>query len=115
MHSNVKQARAKIEALRLALTSPSPEEMAAALPGLEEAACCLATVEQELREGAPAPFEIRRELHFLKNDLRIIARLIEHGMAFCRGWAKLLGAGQSYTHAGEAAPGAVEGTLSLRG
>jgi hypothetical protein len=115
MRLNVKQAREKVEALRLALVSPSPEEMAAALPGLEEAALCLATVERELREGAPASFEVHRELKLLKNDLRISARLIEQGIAFCRGWAKLLGAGQLYTYAGQAAPSPTEGTFSVQG
>lgn len=99
-----KQAREKIAALRLALLSPSPEEISAALPGLEEAVRCLQTVERELREGACAPYEVRRELKLLKNDLRISRRLIEHGAAFCRGWAKMLGAGPSYTPAGQPAP-----------
>ena len=115
MHSRIKQARARIEALRIALVSPSADQIGAALPGLEEAALCLGTVEQELRDGARAPYEVRRELKMLKNDLRISARLIEHGIAFCQGWAKMLGAGPAYTQTGQTARVPCEGTLSLRG
>lgn len=101
--------------LRLALLSPAPEDIGAALPGLEEAVRCLATVEQDVREGACAPYEVRRELNLLKNELRISARLIEHGVAFCQGWAKMLGAGPAYTQTGHQAPSQSARTLSLRG
>ena len=113
----IKQARDRIEALRLALVGSSPEEIGAALPGLEEAVCCLETVEHELREGACAPYEVRRELKLFENDLRINARLIEHGVEFCLGWAKMLGAGPAYTQAGHSAPSEqlAGATLSLRG
>ena len=113
--SKIKQARDKVEALRLALVSPEPEEIAVALPGLEEAALCLAAVEQEIREGHGANQEVRSELKLLRNDLRISARLIEHGMTFCQGWAKMLGASPAYTQAGHTAPQPSEGTLSIRG
>ena len=115
MRSKLKQARDRVEALRLALLSPEPAEIAMALPGLEDAARCLAIVEQEVRKGAFIPYEIRRELKLLQNDLHISARLIEHGMAFSEGWAKMLGAGPAYTQAGQSAPAPLEGTLSLRG
>lgn len=115
MQPRIQQARARLEALRLALLSPSPEEIGSTLAGLEEAARCLESVEQEVREGTCASHEVRRELKFLKNDVRISARLIEHGLAFCNGWARMLGAGPSYTQAGEAAPVEAVGTLSLRG
>jgi hypothetical protein len=115
MRSKIKQARDRVEALRLALLSPTPEDIAQALPGLEEAASCLAILEQEVREGACAPYEVRRELKLLKNDLRISARLIEQGIAFCQGWAKLLGGVPAYTQAGHSQPPPSAGTLSLRG
>ena len=104
-----------MEALRLALLGSSPEEIFEALPGLEEAVRYLETVEQELREGACAPYEVRRELKLFKNDLLINARLIEHGVQFCRGWAGMLGAGPSYTPAGHSAPPEQMATMSLRG
>lgn len=116
MRLKVREARGRLEALRLALLSPGPAEIAAALPGLEEAAFCLQAVEREILEGAGAPYELRRDLQLLKNDLRVVARLIDHGVAFCQGWAKMLGAGPAYTQGGQAVqfsgPG---GTLSLRG
>jgi hypothetical protein len=116
MLSKTKQARDRIERLRLALLSPSPEEIGAALPGLEEAALFLQTVEQELRDGVPAPREVRQELKMLRNDLRISAKLIEHGMAFCHGWARMLGAGPAYTQEGQPqTPVESGGTLALLG
>jgi|HubBroStandDraft_5_1064220.scaffolds.fasta_scaffold646328_1 hypothetical protein len=115
MLSKIKQARDRVGALRTALVNPAPEEIAVALPGLEEAAQCLRAVEQEVRAGASAPHEVRRLLKLLKNDLRISARLIEHGMAFCQGWEKMLGAGPEYTQTGHTVPRHSEGTLSLRG
>lgn len=116
MRSRIKLAREKIEELRLALVSPTPEDIGAALPGLEEAARCLEVVEQEVREGSCGSSEVRRELKRLKNDLRICVRLIEHGMAFCQGWAKMLGAGPAYTQAGQPTPAEPSaGGLSLRG
>ena len=115
MRSKIKQARQRIEALRLALISPTPEEMGGVLPGLDEAVRCLATIEQEIREGTPAPYEVRSELQMLKNDLRISVRLIEHGLAFCQVWAKMIGAGPAYTQTGRPAPSRSEGTLSLQG
>jgi len=104
-----------MEALRLALAGSLPEEIVRALPGLEEAVGWLETVEQEVREGTCAPYEVRRELKLFKNDLRINARLIAHGVEFCRSWAKMIGASPAYTPAGHAAPPEQLATLSLRG
>jgi hypothetical protein len=115
MHLRIKEARSRVEALRLALVSPTLEDISEALPGLDEAAGCLAKVEQEVRRGVCAPYEVRRELKLLKNDLRITARLIQNGIAFCQGWAKLLGTGPAYTQEGHTAPCQSEGTVSLRG
>jgi len=111
----IKRARERIEALRLALLGSSPEEIAAALPGLEEAAGCLEAVEREIRQGACAPYEVRREVQSFKNDLRINARLIEHGVEFCRVWAGMLGGGPAYTPEGYSEPAERLATLSLRG
>ena len=47
--------------------------------------------------------------------VRLLDRLVEHGLHFCRGWANLLGAGPAYTQAGYAAPPEQSATLSLRG
>lgn len=116
MLSRTKQARDRIERLRLALLSPEPEEICAALPGLEEAAVCLEEVEQELRGGADVPAAVHRELKMLKSDLRISARLVEQGMAFCQAWARMLGSGPAYTQTGQPTPLAESGgTLVCRG
>jgi hypothetical protein len=115
MRLRIKEARERIEALRIALTGSSPAEIGAALPGLEEAVRCLETVEQDLREGACAPYEVRRELKLLKSDLHLNARLIDQGVAFCQGWAKLLGAGAAYTQDGQSAPSEPLASLSVRG
>ncbi len=115
MRSNIKVARDRVEALRLALISPTTEELGGVLPGLDDAVRCLATIEQEIRDGAPATYEIRSELQILKNDLRISSRLIEHGLEFCRGWAKMIGAGPAYTQEGIPVAPSPAGTLSLRG
>lgn len=111
----IKQARERIEVLRLALLGSSPEEILAALPGLEEAVRCLDTVEHELRQGGCAPYEVRRALKLFKNEVRVNTRLIAHGIEFCRGWAKLLGAGPTYTQAGHAAAAEPLATVSLQG
>ena len=119
MLAEIKQARARIEVLRMALLSPAPDDLGAALPGLEEAARCLAAVESRIDHETHAPYEVRRELRLLKNDLRIVTPLIEHGVAFCRGWAKMLGAGPGYTPAGVSEPleeiSHFGGTVSVRG
>ena len=96
MRSKIKRARERVEALRLALISHTPEEMGSVLPGLDEAVRCLATIEQEIREGTPAPYEVRSELQMLKNDLRISVQLIEHGLAFCQAWAKMIEIGRAH-------------------
>lgn len=117
MLAAVKQARENVRSLRMALEGPSAEEIGAALPGLQEAVNHMETLEQEIRAGRLAPHDVRRELQFLKSDLKVTGRLIEHGVAFCQGWSRLLGAGPSYTYSGqEAEPaGAARGTLSLEG
>ena len=117
MKPGIKQARERLETMRLALLSPSPEDIQAAIPGLEEAVECLAAAEREIRAHNGAPFEVRRELTLLKNELKLTLRLIEQGTAFGNIWAKMLGAGPAYTQAGTSAP-PIEGpagALSIRG
>lgn len=115
MRSRIKQTRKRIEALRRALLSPAAGDVASALAGLDDAVRSLQDVEREMLAGAGPSDDIRRELKLVKNDLRISARLIAHGMAFCEGWARLVGAGPSYNSAGQTAPVASQGSLMLRG
>jgi hypothetical protein len=116
IRSKIKQARGRIEALRLALLSPDPAAIAAALPALEEATLCLQFAEEHLRNEIDTR-QIRRDLQLLKNDLRIVSRLVANGVAFCRGWARMLGAGPAYTQTGQPAPigHRAASTLSLHG
>src|SRR5712692_10331430 len=116
MPSGINHARTQVEALSIALLSPSPEEVGRCLPALEEAARSLTGAEKELRSGAAD----RQELQALRNELRVVNRLIECGAAYYQGWAKLLGAATAgYMPTGEAAPISPRldgtGSLSLRG
>ncbi len=115
MRSNLKIARNRIEQLRGALLSPSPEEIERCLPGLVEAVACLGLVQQNL-SGEGADPELSRELKTLRIELTAVSRLIEHGAAFYHGWAKLLGSATSgYTPTGDAAPISAAGTMWIRG
>lgn len=119
MLSRIKQARKRIEGLRIALLGLTslglnPAEIDAALPGLQDASDCLRLAEQELRQGAIPSHAAVVELKLLKNDLRVNARLIVQGRAFCAQWARMLGAGPSYTAQGEVVLES-RGSLSLQG
>jgi hypothetical protein len=136
--ATIHDVRASVAALRAALKKPSPDQLLACLPALSEAAERLSAIEAELlRNGRtttpggssgdqpdsePAStwradsVEIARALKSLKSDLRAAVNLIEHGAAFYRGWARLLGAAASgYTPSGEAAPLAAPGSVSVAG
>lgn len=86
------------------------------LPGLSEAAGCLSAIEHQLRAQPAVSIDRVRELRSLKSELRAVRNLIEHGAAFHRGWARLLGAAAAgYTSLGEAAPLAARGSLAMEG
>jgi hypothetical protein len=119
----IKTASDPVAALRLALLAPSPEELQRLLPALADAAGCLSTIQRELslRPNPSSPSErderaLGRELKALKQDLRAVSKLIEHGAAFWQAWAKLFGAATGgYTPSGEARPVAATGTISVQG
>jgi hypothetical protein len=136
--ATINDARASIAALRAALKKPSPDQIMGCLPALSEAAERLSAIETELlRNSRPAQpdrcsgdqadsellstsppdsGEITRALKSLKSDLRAAVNLIEHGAAFYRGWARLLGAASAgYTPSGEAVPLAAPGSVSVAG
>jgi len=103
--SILKQAREEVELLRLALLDPSPEKIFLAIPGLQQAEGSLTALESQLRQGLEDPLDrhqVRYQLRGLKNDLRIAARLLRHGIAFCRGWANLCDPGASDAPPGSA-------------
>jgi hypothetical protein len=136
--ASINDARASVAAVRAALKKPSPDQLMACLPALSEAAGRLSAIETELlRNGRtakqdrpsdnepdsewvstspPDSGEITRALKSLKSELRAAVNLIEHGAAFYRGWARLLGAATAgYTPSGEAAPLAAPGSVSVAG
>ena len=108
MRSNLNVAprgaiRESLAALRDALLSPSPESIEACLPGLVDAASHIGAADPE-------------SLHALKNDLRAVKNLIEHGEKINRGLARLLGAKMAgYTPTGDAAPISAAATISIEG
>ena len=132
MLARIQSTRRQLDAVRIALLSPSPEEIVSCLPALEEAVFSLQQLEKELLgdsnpqavptqsatglpEGQAQP-EIRVALQALQNDLQIAKRLIEHGAALHQGWAKLLAAAAGgYVATGAPAPLTVPGTVSIEG
>ncbi len=128
--SVLKQVRETVELLRLALLDPSPDGIFLAIPGLQQAEASLAELQAQLRQPAIEVDEVHIQLRGLKNDLRIAARLLRHGIAFCRGWANLCQPGSfdsqpgsAYTQAGApaevplgASPGELPGgRIAVRG
>jgi hypothetical protein len=117
MRLSIRAVRNHVAALRLALLAPSSEELQRFLPVLADAAGCLSVIQRELglrpNQGDP---ELGRELKALKQDLRAVGKLIEHGAAFWQAWAKRFGAATGgYTPSGEPRPVAAAGTISVRG
>lgn len=90
------------------------------LPGLSQAAGCLSAIEHRSQAkpvvSLVASIDHVRELKSLQAELRAVQKLIEHGAAFHRGWARLLGAAAAgYTSSGETAPLAARGSLAMEG
>lgn len=111
MRSSIHNLREQAAALRAALLAPSVEDLAAQLPELQEAAVTL----ERLKSESIAP-ESRGELEALARELRTAGRLIAQGLAFQRGWARLLASATSaYRPDGEPVPLPVAGSLSVRG
>src|SRR5579863_6280588 len=105
---SIHRAQARLTALRNTLLTPSPEGLDAHLPVLE------ATL-YDLQGLQPDGLE-RRELEALAAQLRAVGRLIQHGLEFQRGWAKLLAAAFSgYRPDGEPRPLQARGNISMRG
>ncbi|MGD1094499.1 MAG: hypothetical protein ABSB35_21220 [Bryobacteraceae bacterium] len=118
MLNKVRNARAQVAALRVALVGPLPDPIVQCLNGLIEAAQNLGCVEHELRSagGQAEDPELRAEVKALKDDLRLVKGLIERGAALFQGWASLLSsATEGYRPSGEAAPLAASGCISIQG
>jgi hypothetical protein len=116
----VQRVRRQVDALRLALQSPSQEEILACLPKLADAVACLQSLENELAAAGPLPRtrdpEIGLQLLSLSNELDIAQRLVIHGSAFCESWGRILGvATGGYGATGKAAPLEPPGSVSVKG
>jgi hypothetical protein len=110
MRPNIHNARNTVAELRAALLSPSPEGLEFSVPALEAAVRDL-----EVMRSHPGVVA-RREMEAFAIDLRGVARLIEHGMTFHQGWARVLAAAASnYQPNGEPALAAPAGKLSVQG
>jgi hypothetical protein len=114
MLSNIRTARNHISDLRTSLLSPVPEPIGDCLPKLVEAAGLILLIEQGFRTAPNRA--LLPELLQLKADLAAVAKLIEHGLIFYQGWARLIGSATGgYTSAGGATPLAAPGTVFVRG
>jgi hypothetical protein len=103
--------REQAASLRAALLEPSVEGLESHLPALQEAAVTL----ERLKTESIQP-ESRRELEALARDLRSAGRLIAQGLAFQRGWARLLASASSgYRPDGEPVSLQAAGSISVRG
>src|SRR5579862_3843493 len=99
-NQRVQDATDKIAALRVTLLAPSPAALESHLPALEEALHDLQLLQHDHARG-----DVRQDLQDLAAELKAAGRLIEHGLAFERGWARLLAAATgSYRPDGEPRP-----------
>jgi hypothetical protein len=122
MRSNIHNASQAVAELRASLLSPSPapspESLAAHVPALEAAVRDLEALRSDpsLTAGTVPGFSSRKEIEIFALDLLGVARLIEHGMIFNQGWARMLAASDSnYQQSGEPAPLEPAGKVSIKG
>jgi hypothetical protein len=106
--SATERVRETIGALRVTLLAPSPEALESHLPALEKALYYL--------QGVQPDEDIRQDLKALAAELRAAGRLIEHGIAFQQGWARVLAAATNgYRPDGEPRPLQPPGSISVQG
>jgi hypothetical protein len=109
MPSRITSARRQVAGLRAALLAPGAEELERCVPGLEQTIDSLRSITSVSQAHVT-------ELRALKEELRSVAKLVESGAVFHRGWARLLGAATSgYTSQGEAAGLDVSFRMSVKG
>ena len=110
MRSNLDHPRRALAELRSTLLQPSPGQLEAHIPALESAVQDLESL------CSDAGFTQRRELEAFSVDLLGVARLIEHGMMFQQGWARVLSAAASnYQPNGKPMPLEPAKSLMLKG
>jgi hypothetical protein len=113
----IRSATEKIAALRETLLAPSPEALASHVPALEAALHELQLEQlEQIQQDPGSRGGLRRDLKNLASELRVAGKLIEHGIAFEQGWARVLAAATgSYQPDGEPDPLRVRGSISVRG
>jgi hypothetical protein len=114
MRSNIHNVREAVAELRAALLAPPAEGLESHVPALEGAIADL----EELRAEPSFVLGLvpRREVESLARELAGVARLIQHGIIFNQGWARVLAAAASnYQPNGELAPLKPAGSVSVRG
>ena len=110
-----------MDALRIALQSPAPEDVQGCLPTLEETVASLQELVRDLQGQANAPKAEEQtyftlQLHALNSSLEVAQHLVMHGQTFCDGWARVLGSATGgYQPSGDPAPLSAPGTLSIKG
>jgi hypothetical protein len=111
MHANIHSIRKQTAALRAALLAPSIEAFESHLPALQEAGLTLQRLQTHLLDSP-----LRPELEALAKELRSTGMLIEHGLAFQQGLARLLASATSgYRPDGEPVSLRAAGNISVRG
>jgi Lon protease-like protein len=121
-HCAPDEIRRQVTAVRAGLTGAGEPDFAAQIQALEAAAAQLQALARRWAEAPPGETEraeLRAEISALETELRRLARLVEAGDEFWRGWARLLGLDTGYTPAGIAAPllapGAAARRLTVKG
>jgi hypothetical protein len=118
--SKLREARARLGEVRRVLSSAStPEEIGDCAPLLEEAILALQAIPSLLggpNHAVENEAELAREFAALQFELGVVRRLIEGGMNFYQGWARVLAAVLTgYTPSGEPAALTARGSVLLEG
>ncbi|HEY4362034.1 MAG TPA: hypothetical protein VGN17_13745 [Bryobacteraceae bacterium] len=114
MRSNIHNAKQSVAELRATLLTPSFEGLESQVPALEAAVRELEALKSAPGSGTRALS--RSEMQSFAVDLLGVARLIEHGMLFQQGWARILAASAcNYQPNGEPASAPPAATVSVQG
>jgi hypothetical protein len=98
----VAEGRGRVQQMRRALLTPSPEAVRDCAPDLERAIDCLAGVHETLPRIAECDLaSVRTELWALRQDVREATALLHNAAGFFLGWARLVAnAAEAYTPQG---------------
>lgn len=116
MQARLDDARRKLDFLRVALASPSPQVIEAALPELEGAVASMREVERALASGEAPDKSLAGDLAALAREVGIVGRLTHQGLALCTGWAEMLAAAAGgYVSSGKPAPLTPASSIAIEG